>query len=142
MVLAWLLSVVLTVGMNPPSEQSVANIHWIFQEISPMGTEVFQLGPELYPPHFVLTDGQLQGSTGCRALSGKYSLSPTEFVFSRLNVAEDSQHCTDAHLSLEADLLTILESAQDIELENNRLKITGENGRFVVFTKEARGGGQ
>lgn len=147
MILTWLLSIVLTVGMNVSSdnvlsEQAVVNIRWTFQEISPMGNEIFQLSPELNPPHFVLTNGQLQGSTGCKAFSGIYSLSSTKFIFSRLSVAKDSQHCTDAQLSLEADLLTILDNVQDIGLEHNRLKITGENGRFVVFTKKALSDGQ
>lgn len=136
MALTWLWFLMLTIGMPPPpSEQSITDITWTLKEISPMGTEVFQVGPDLGLPSFVLKNGQLKGTTGCRKLSGHYNLNSSNFSFSGLNVDEDSQHCTDAALSLEADLLTILEDVHQIELDDHQLSIIGPDSRFVTFVR-------
>lgn len=136
MALTWLWFLMLTIGMpHPPSEQSITGITWTLKEISPMGKEVFKVGPDLGRPSFVLKNGQLKGTTGCRELSGYYNFDSSSFSFSSLHIDEDSQHCTDAALSLEADLLTILEDVRQIELNAHQLSITGPDSRFVTFIR-------
>lgn len=75
-------------------------------------------------------DGTLTGTTGCRDLSGAFTVSTDELRFTTLSVRGE---CSDELSGQDAHVVAVLEAAR-IEIEGNRLTLTTSGDTGIGFT--------
>ncbi|ENV81729.1 hypothetical protein F941_02872 [Acinetobacter bouvetii DSM 14964 = CIP 107468] len=113
------------------SMDGVQDVHWELTQIQGEKAQFFYSAPYLL---FNTQLKQVQGNTGCNALSGSYEMN---VPMQTLNIQARAGHMSCEHaLAQEAVLMDILGQAVNFQVSGNRLTLRNESGQVLLQGKK------
>ena len=103
----------------------LAGVYWDIDVINGSPASSFMSRPYLY---FMAGSGQLSGSTGCNALSGRYREAGSQL---HMNALAGHMNCGGA-LAQEAELMDSLARISGYQLNQNVLQLFDANNRVLI----------
>lgn len=111
---------------EPVTEGNLMGTQWILESYGPSGAETTVIGETPLTLNFS-HDGQVTGSGGCNSFGGTYQVEDGTLVLGE--IVSTLMACVDSELmEQERQYLDALQTVSTIELENDRLVLTYDQG--------------
>lgn len=115
--------------VQTPVATGLANVYWDIEQVNANPARIYTGKPYLY----FMQGSQLNGSTGCNALSGSYRETGRQLS---INVLAGHSSCGSGALVQEAELMDSLARITGYQLNQNVLQLFDANNKLLISARK------